>query len=162
MIQQTLVLIKPDGLKRGLIGEILGRFEKRGLKIVGLKMIQPQKNLAEQHYNESISEKHGEDVRNRLLNYITNGPVVAIVVQGINAISLVRKIVGSTYPGEADLGTIRGDFCHATKDYVKTKQQGSNLIHASENEEDARKELGLWFSIEEIFDYKISAEEFLF
>jgi nucleoside-diphosphate kinase len=162
MIQQTLVLIKPDGVKRGLIGEIIRRFERRGLKIVALKMTQPQRNLAEKHYNESISQKHGEAVRNRLLDYITGGPVVAMIIQGINAIALVRKIVGSTYPGEAEIGTIRGDFAHATKDYVKTKQQGSNLIHASENENDAAMELGLWFAIDEVFDYKISAEEFLF
>lgn len=162
MIQQTLVLIKPDGVQRGLIGEIIRRFEQRGLKIVGMKMVKVEKSFAEKHYTESISKKHGKHVRNYLLNYITSTPVIALAIQGSNAINLVRKIVGSTYPGEADIGTIRGDFAHASKDYVKKYRQGKNLVHASENEEDAKKELALWFSIDEVHDYKLSAEEHLF
>lgn len=158
MLQQTLVLIKPDGVERGLIGEIIKRFEQRGLKIVGMKMVHADKSFAAKHYKESIAQKHGQHVRDNLLEYLSSGPVIAIVIQGVNAIAAVRKIVGTTYPGEADMGTIRGDFCHASKEYVKTFQQGHNLIHASENEEDAKEELALWFSINEIFDYKLSAE----
>lgn len=159
MIQQTLVLIKPDGVQRGLIGEIIKRFEQRGLKIVGMKMTQPMKDITEQHYGKAIAEKHGQHVLDYLIDYLTSGPVIAIVVQGSSAIKTVRKIVGSTYPGEADIGTIRGDYAHASKEYAKKNNQGHNLIHASENEEDAKKELALWFKSDEIHDYKLSHEE---
>lgn len=162
MIEQTLILIKPDGVQRGLIGEIIKRFEQRGLKIVGMKMTNPDKSVAEEHYQESIAKKHGKHVRNYLLDYITNGPIISMIIQGSNAIELARKIVGDTYPGQADLGTIRGDFCHVSKQYVKKNQQGHNLIHASENKEDAERELALWFSTDEIYDYKLSSEEHLF
>ncbi|MFA5020340.1 MAG: nucleoside-diphosphate kinase [Candidatus Pacearchaeota archaeon] len=163
MIEQTLILIKPDGVQRGLIGEIIKRFEQRGLKIVGMKMTNPTKSQAEKHYQESIAEKHGKHVREYLLNYITSGPVIAMVIQGSNAIAMVRKIVGNTYPGEADIGTIRGDFCHASKLHAKDlKKALANLIHASENKEDAKRELALWFSIDEIHDYKLSIEEHVF
>ncbi|MBD3253280.1 nucleoside-diphosphate kinase [Candidatus Pacearchaeota archaeon] len=162
MIQQTLVLIKPDSIARGLIGEIIKRFEQRGLKIVGLKMIKPNKNLAEKHYTETITKKHGKHVRDSLLNYLTSSPVIAIAVQGSNAVELVRKITGSTFPGEADIGTIRGDFAHVSKFYMKDKNKPDNLIHASENKEDAKKELALWFSLDEIQDYKLAAETFIF
>jgi len=162
MIQQTLVLVKPDGVQRGLIGEIIKRFEQRGLKIIALKMVKADKSLAEKHYAESIEEKHGGKIRNYLLDYITSTPVIALAIQGSNAIALVRKIVGSTYPGEADIGTIRGDFAHASKTYAKMKNQGHNLVHSSESGEDAKKELGLWFSIDEIHDYKLAAEKHFF
>ncbi len=161
MIQQTLVLIKPDGVQRGLIGEIVKRFEQRGLKIVGLKMVSVQKSLAEQHYTKDIEERHGKAVRDYLMGYLSSGPVIAMVIQGSSAVSAVRKIVGNTYPGEAPIGTIRGDFAHVSKDYVKKFNQGKNLIHASENENDAKRELALWFSVDEIHDYKFSAEEHL-
>jgi len=161
MIEQTLVLIKPDGVARGLVGEIIKRFEQRGLKIVGLKMVNVKKNLAEKHYTEIIAQKHGKHVRDNLLKYITSGPVVALVIEGSSAIETVRKIVGTTYPGEAAIGTIRGDFCHVSKNYVKKFHQGRNLIHASENKSEAKKELALWFSIDEIHDHKLAAEEHL-
>ncbi len=162
MIQQTLVLIKPDGVARGLMGEIIKRFEQCGLKIVGMKMVVSNKSIAEKHYTDEITKKHGQHVRNSLLNYITSGPIVAMAIQGSDAIALVRKIVGSTYPGESSVGTIRGDFCHASKKYVKTKQQGSNLVHASENKDDAKKELALWFSVDEIHDYETAIEKYIF
>ena len=159
MIQQTLILIKPDGVQRGLIGKIIERFEQRGLKIVGMKMVHPNKSLAEEHYTESITEKHGKHVRDYLMDFLTSNPVIAIAVQGSDAIATVRKIVGNTYPGEADMGTIRGDFHHASKASAKkSKKALPNLVHASENKEDAEKELALWFSIDEIHDYKISIE----
>jgi len=160
MIEQTLVLIKPDGIQRGLIGEILKRFEQRGLKIVGMKMVKVDKNIAEKHYEESIAKKHGKHVRDYLLDFITSSPVIAMVIQGSDAIKTVRKITGNTYPGEADLGTIRGDFHHTSKAYAKDlKKVLANLIHASENEASAKKELALWFSIDEIHDYKLSHED---
>jgi nucleoside-diphosphate kinase len=162
MIQQTLVLIKPDGVQRGLIGEIVKRFEQRGLKIIGLKMVHVDKSFAEKHYTEDIEKRHSKEVRDYLVDYITSGPVIAIVIQGSNAIEAVRKIIGATYPGEADIGTIRGDFAHASKAYVKKFQKGKNLVHSSASEQDAKSELALWFSIDEIHDYKLSAEELLF
>ncbi len=162
MLQQTLVLIKPDGVQRGLIGEIIKRFEQRGLKIIGMKMVSVEKSTAEKHYGKSIVEKHGQHVLDYLLKYISSGPIIVLAIQGSNAIAVVRKIVGDTYPGEADIGTIRGDFSHTSKAYAKAKNQGHNLIHASENEEDAKKELALWFSIDEIHDYKLSIEEHIY
>lgn len=161
MIQQTLVLIKPDGVQRGLVGEIIKRFEQRGLKIVGLKMVEVTKSLAEKHYTEQIEKRHGKEVRDYLMDYLRSGPVIAMIVQGSSAIATVRKIVGTTYPGESPLGSIRGDFCHVSRDYVKKNHQGKNLIHASEDEEQAKRELSLWFSVDEIHDYKYSAEEHL-
>ncbi len=162
MLQQTLVLIKPDGVERGLVGEIVKRFEQRGLKIVGMKMVNVERSLAESHYPESIATKHGKHVRDYLLDYVTMGPVVAIVIQGLNAVSNVRKIVGSTYPDEAEIGTIRGDFSHTPKQYAKTENRLHNLIHASENEEDAKKELVLWFSEDEIHEYELSHEKHIY
>jgi nucleoside-diphosphate kinase len=162
MIQQTLVLIKPDGVERGLIGEIIKRFEQRGLKIVGMKMVRVTDDLAQRHYTKQIEDRHGKHVRDYLVNYLSSGPIVAVVVQGSSAISTVRKIVGTTYPGESPIGTIRGDFAHASRDYVKKNQMGKNLIHASEDEEQAKNELALWFSIEEIVDYKRCEECHLF
>lgn len=162
MIQDTLVLIKPDGIQRGLIGEIIKRFEQRGMKIVAIKMIHIDKKLASAHYKQAIADKHGEHVRNYLLDYITSNPVIAMIIRGSNAIAHVRKIVGNTYPGEADIGTIRGDFSHTSKQYAKSNNQGHNLIHASENESDVKEEISLWFTKEEIYNYKLSHEEHIY
>lgn len=160
-LQQTLVLIKPDGVQRGLIGEIIKRFEQRGLKIIGMKMVDADESVAGKHYSTSIEEKHGKEVRDYLINYVTSSPIIAIAIQGSDAIKIVRKIVGETYPGEASLGTIRGDFAHASKEHVKKHNQGQNLVHASENEEDAKRELAIWFSIDEIHDYERSEDKHL-
>jgi nucleoside-diphosphate kinase len=159
MIQQTLVLIKPDGVARGLIGNIIQRFEQRGLKIIALKLVKIDIDHAKQHYTEDITERHGENVRNSLLSFITGGPIVAMIIEGVHAIKIVRKIVGNTFPGDADLGTIRGDFCHMSKDYSKGKNKPENVVHASADETDAKKEIALWFSIDEIHDYKRAGEE---
>lgn len=161
-IQQTLVLVKPDGVQRGLVGEVIKRFEQRGLKIVGLKLTHADNEFAQRHYTGDIEERHGKHVRDYLVNYITSGPVIALAVQGVNSIDLVRKIIGSTYPGEAEIGTIRGDFAHASKNYVKEKNMGKNIVHASENEEDAKRELSIWFSIDEIHNYKRTDDEHVF
>ena len=162
MIEQTLVLIKPDGVERGLVGEIIKRFEQRGLKIVGLKLIKAEEDFAKKHYTEQIEVRHGKHVRDYLVGYLTSGPIVAMVVQGSSAILTVRKIVGTTYPGDSPIGTIRGDFAHASKNYVKTKQMGKNLIHASEDAEQAKNELSLWFSVDEIHDHRRCEEDCLF
>ena len=163
VMQQTLVLVKPDGVARGLTGEIIKRFEQRGLKIVGLKLVHINMDKAKQHYTEDITERRGEKVRNMLLEYITDGPVVAMVIEGVRAIENVRKLAGTTESKEATPGTIRGDFSHVSFSYADSKEiPVKNIVHASGNEEDAKHEIALWFSIDEIHDYKIAGEEHLF
>jgi nucleoside-diphosphate kinase len=159
MIQQTLVLIKPDGVKRGLIGEIIRRIERTGLKILAMKMILADKSLAERHYSD-VEKKYGKRVLDNLTSYLSEGPVIAICFEGIDAISHVRKLVGATYPNESPPGTIRGDFCHISKDYANEKNRKvGNLIHASSSEKDAQNEIKLWFSEKELHSYKRVDEE---
>lgn len=156
MIQQTLVLVKPDGVKRGLIGEVIKRFEQRGLKIVGLKMIQVDPDFSKKHYSAHISKGFYKNLE----KFITSGPVVAIVIEGIDAVEVVRKIVGSTEPKSAPVGTIRGDFAHISLNYADSKgKSAENLIHASGNKEEAEQEVALWFSIDELHSYKLSYED---
>ena len=162
-IQTTLVLIKPDGVQRGLVGEIIKRFEQRGLKIVGLKLVSVNEELAKGHYTEDLAERRGEKVRNNMLNFITSGPVIAMAIQGVEAIENVRKIVGDTESKKATPGTIRGDYSHVSFDYADKKGIAvKNIIHASSDEKDAERELGLWFSIDEIHEYKRAEEEHVF
>jgi len=163
MIQQTLVLIKPDGVSRGLIGEVIKRFEQRGLKIVGLKLVKPDMDLAKKHYTEDITKRRGEHVRNMLLDYVIEGPIVAMVVQGVNAIENVRKLAGSTESKSALPGTIRGDFSHVSYEYADDKKiPVKNIIHASGDESDAKYEVSLWFALDELHDYKRSGDEHIF
>jgi len=153
--EKTLILIKPDGLARQLIGKIISKFEDSGLKIIGMKLTQASEELALKHYRNDISKKHGEKVRNSLIKYIKEGPIVAIVLEGIDGIHVTRKIVGSTYPNESLPGTIRGDFAHISKDYAnKNEINIRNLIHASENKEDSDIEIALWFKPDELLTYK--------
>ena len=161
MIERTLILLKPDCVTRGLIGELISKFEKIGFKIVGMKMPWIKDELARQHYPDSIEEKYGEEIRNKIVNYIKEGPIVAIVIEGVNAIENVRKIVGATYPNEALPGTIRGDYAHISKDYAnENKKNVYNLIHASANKEDAESEVKLWFTLEELHDYYHSQDDY--
>lgn len=162
-LQQTLVLVKPDGVARGLIGEVIKRFEQRGLKIVALKLVQVNMDHAKQHYTEDITERHGEKIRNQLVEYITGGPVVAIIIEGVDAIENVRKLTGATESKSAAPGTIRGDFTHVSYAHADSKNiPVRNIIHASANEEDARNEVALWFSIDELCDYKRAGESHVF
>ena len=146
-METTLCLIKPDGVRRGLVGEILMRFERMGLKITALKLLTADADLAGLHYTyEDIAVRHGEAVRKALIDFITSGPVVAFAVQGISAVENVRKLCGATEPLKAAPGTIRGDYAHHT--FAATKPIGEsvrNLIHASADAADAARELGLWF-----------------
>jgi nucleoside-diphosphate kinase len=159
-IEQTLVLVKPDGVQRGLAGEVIKRFEQRGLKIVGLKLTKAEEDLAKKHYTEDISKRRGEYVRNKLLKFLTSGPVIAIVVEGVDAIENVRKIVGDTESKKALPGTIRGDFSHLSFEHADAKEMPvKNLVHASANLEEAKSELSLWFSVDEIHDYPRSEDE---
>lgn len=160
MIERTLVLIKPDGVQRGLIGEIISRFEKTGLKVIGMKLQHIDRKFAEKHYTDDIAKRRGENVRNWLLEFITEGPVVALCLEGIEAIDIVRKIIGSTEPKSAVPGTIRGDYAHVSYSYADKKGIPiRNLIHASGNKEDAEREVPLWFSKNEIYDYNVSHEK---
>jgi len=132
MIEKTLVLIKSDGVLRGLMGEIISRFEKAGLKIIGMKMQWIDKEFAQKHYTEDITKRRGEKVRTMLIDYVTTGPIVAIVIEGVDAIENVRKIVGPTESKSALPGTIRGDYAHMNYVYADSSDENSlkNVIHA--------------------------------
>lgn len=160
--ERTLVLIKPDGVKRNLIGRIIMRFEDAGLKIVGMKMVWADESFARKHYREDLEERYkevekkfGRNVRSELVKYLKEGPVVAMVLEGVDAIKVTRKIVGSTYPNESAAGTIRGDFAHISKDFANSNNvMVRNLIHASADEKDAALEIPVWFNEDEMHTYK--------
>jgi len=139
-MQRSLVLIKPDAIQRGLSGEIISRLEKKGLKIVAMKMLHIDKNLAQRHYSIHKGKAFFDD----LVNFITSSPVIAIVFQGKNAVEIIRQMMGETDPAKAHSGTIRGDF---------GIDIGHNLVHGSDSLENASKEIDLFFSTEEIFNY---------
>ena len=140
MTERTLVLVKPDGVQRLLVGRILGRFEERGLKIVGLKLVAVDRALAEAHYAVHRERPFFEG----LVAFITSSPLVAVALEGPNAIGMVRSMVGATRPHEAAAGTIRGDLAMET---------AQNLVHASDGPDTAAAELALWFGPGEIVDY---------
>lgn len=155
MIERTFVMIKPDGVKRALVGDVISRFEKAGLKLVGMKMLHVDENFAKQHYTEDITVRRGERVRRDLVTFVTEGPVVAMVWEGISAIDIVRKIVGPTEPKAALPGTIRGDYAHVSFAYADKKQIAvKNIIHASSDSADAQREIALWFAENELFSYQ--------
>lgn len=154
MIERTLVLLKPDAVQRCLSGKIIQRFEDAGFKIVAMKMVWSTKEKALEHYKD-IAKRRGEEVRKRLIEFITEGPVIAMVLEGVNAVENVRKIVGSTEPREASPGTIRGDFAHVSYSYADEKGIAvKNLIHASSSKKEAEEEIKIWFKPEEIHSYK--------
>ncbi len=148
-MERTFVMIKPDAVQRGLIGEIISRLERKGLKIVAMKMLSVSKELAEKHYAEHREKPFFES----LVSYITSAPVVAIVVEGKNAVKVVRTLVGATNPQEAQPGTIRGDF---------GMDIGRNVIHASDSLESAEREISLFFKPEEIVEYRRIDEGWLY
>lgn len=186
--ERTLVIIKPDGVQRTLIGEIIGRFEKLGLKLVAMKMVLPTEEQVEKHYTldpewvritgekriKAALEK-GEEPPSRdplvitrkvlevLIKYMTSGPVVAMVWQGAHATELVRKIVGGTEPRSSDVGTIRGDL--VLDSYVMADTDGRavrNLIHASGSAKESEAEINHWFKKDEVLDYKLVQESILY
>lgn len=162
-VQKTLVLFKPDTVQRGLVGEILNRFERVGLKIVATKMIAPDKDHYYQHY-EGIGQmvtRRGEQAFNVTLEMMISGPVIAMVFEGVEAVALVRKLVGPTEPKSAAPGTIRGDYSHMSFGYADDAKKGiPNLIHASGDEEEAGKEIAHWFGEDEIYSYETAHEKF--
>ncbi len=186
--EQTLVLIKPDGVQRSLIGEIISRYERTGLKLVGLKFLVPTKDLIEKHYtlDPMWRQKNGEKTiasykakglpppsedpfevsgitLEKLKNYLTSGSVVAMVWQGANAVAMVKKITGATEPLNSDVGTIRGDFM---LDSFQTADQDQravrNLTHISGSVEEAQKEIKLWFESRELISYNLVQEKILY
>lgn len=154
-MEETLVLVKPDGVQRGLVGEVIKRFEQRGFKIAGLKMVWVGRDFAKRHYAEHVSKGFYK----MLEDFIISAPVVVMVVRGANAVEGVRKVVGSTEPKAAIPGTIRGDFAHVSYEYADLKGISiKNIVHASGNREDAKKEVSLWFSVDELYNYEIAHE----
>jgi nucleoside-diphosphate kinase len=139
--ERTLVLVKPDGVQRQLIGRILARYEERGLKVVGLKLVHVERDLAERHYDAHRQRPFFPG----LVDFITSSPLVALALEGPNAIAVVRAINGATRPHEAAPGTIRGDFALET---------AHNIVHASDSPEAAATELALWFGDGELIDYE--------
>jgi len=187
--ERTLLIIKPDAVKRGLAGEIISRIEKRGLKIVALEMFWAREEQIDSHYPrddawmERIGEKTaknykeydidvkktlgtddnleiGKMVRTWLIEYLSSGPMIKMVIKGPHSISMVRKLAGPTIPSEAAMGTIRGDYSvDAATIANKEKRAIRNLVHASETQEEAEHEIQFWFSPEEILDYKRAEDD---
>ncbi len=186
--ERTLVIIKPDGVQRSLIGEIVGRFERVGLKLIGMKFLVPTAEAVEAHYTidpswkrkvgekaiESYKKKgetppsdNPEEVGNavveRLKKYMTSGPTVVMAWQGAHAVELIRKLVGGTEPRSSDVGTIRGDFVLDSYSMADADDRAiRNLIHASGSVEEAEKELAHWFSAEELVGYRLVQEQILY
>ena len=191
-LERTLVLVKSDGVQRGLIGEVIGRMEKRGLKVIGLKMVKPTLEHLDEHYPKdeawitrlgekgfTVFEEYGLDpkeymgtddkkeagtmVRKWLVDYLLEAPVVALIIEGIHAVDMVRKIAGTTLPSKADIGTIRGDFSVDSPASANLEGRAiKNIVHASENKEEAEHEIAHWFAAEEIFEYKRSDHTVMF
>ncbi|MFA5796351.1 MAG: nucleoside-diphosphate kinase, partial [Candidatus Shapirobacteria bacterium] len=186
--ERTLVIIKPDGIQRSLIGELIKRYERTGLKLTALKMVIPTEEQVEKHYtvdpewrmkngNKTIAsyqakgktppssdpmEMSGMTLK-KLIKYISSGPVIAMVWQGMHAVGVVRKITGSTEPLTSDVGTVRGDLTIDSYEVSDIDQRSvRNLIHASGSTEEAEKEITLWFKPEELINYRLISEEILY
>jgi len=190
--ERTVVLVKPDGVKRGLIGDIISRIEQRGLKIIALKMVWATEEQIDGHYpkdkawitrlgNKTLSTykqyninakkelgsdnpyKLGQMVRQWLVGYLVSGPIVKIIVEGIHAIDMVRKMAGNTLPYLAEMGTIRGDYSVDSPAAAnKDKRSIHNIVHASENPQEADHEMDYWFSPEDIHSYDRAEEDIMF
>jgi nucleoside-diphosphate kinase len=191
-MEQTLVLVKPDGVSRGIIGEIIHRFERAGLKIVAMKMVWPTEQMADEHYPKDEKFKRilgsktlstyqengmdpmaelgmsdeleiGEFVRSTLIRSLTWGPVVALVLEGNHVVAQVRQMTGSTMPSGSAPGTIRGDFSVDSAALANAKKRAvRNIIHASGEIDEAKHEIALWFKPEEIVSYKRADEDVMF
>ncbi|MCZ3364722.1 MULTISPECIES: nucleoside-diphosphate kinase [Methanobacterium] len=149
MMERSFVMLKPDAVLRRLMGTVLTRFEERGLKLVAVKMMNISEELAKEHYGEHKEKPFFND----LVSYITSAPVLAMVIEGDDCISLIRKMVGATNPKEADLGTIRGDYALDT---------GRNIIHASDSSASAKREIALFFNDSEINEYALPDESLIY
>lgn len=162
-VERTLVVFKPDAVQRGIVGEIMQRFERVGLKIVGIKMVAPTKEHYLGHYETigQLGTRRGETTLNITLDMMLDGPVIAMVLEGVESVAVVRKIVGPTEPKSADMGTIRGDYSHISFGYADDCNKGiPNLIHASSDSSEAAKEIKHWFRDEELMEYGMLSEKF--
>jgi nucleoside-diphosphate kinase len=160
-IERTLVLLKPDAVARGLVGQVLARFEAALLKIVATKMVLMDADLTKRHYFD-LEERFGPKVYASMSTFMQTGPVIAVVLEGVDAVACVRKLVGATYPDQAPPGTIRGDFAHQSKAYANANRIAvANLVHASGNREEARHEIDVWFSAAELHEYRLAAQQYV-
>lgn len=185
--ERTLVIIKPDGVQRSLIGEIISRFERTGLKIIALKQCMATPDQCWQHYNkdeawflkkgtgvvEELSKQnipvtkepieYGKDIIQQLVTFLTSGPVIPLVVEGNQAVAVIQKIVGTTEPLTSDVGTIRGDLTIDSYLLAAVDQRAvRNLIHCSDKPEEAEREMKIWFKPEELLSYKLAQEQILY
>ena len=153
-LEKTLVLFKPDAIHRGIVGEILNRFERIGAKIIGMKLLVSEKDTAMKHYTEDLAKRRGEKIREMMIEMLVSGPIVAIVFEGVDIVEVVRKLVGATEPKSATPGTIRGDFAHVSYKYADERGIGIfNLIHASATLDEAEVEINVWFKPEELVSH---------
>lgn len=148
-MERTFLMIKPDAVQRNLIGEVVSRLERKGLKLVAAKLFQANEELAKEHYAEHVEKPFFND----LISFITSGPVFAMVVEGKNVVEVTRTLVGETNPTKAAPGTIRGDY---------GIDLGRNIIHGSDSNESAEREIGLWFDQSELNDYKLNNENWVY
>lgn len=187
LYEKSLILLKPDCIQRGLMGEIINRFERKGLKIVAMKMVWPTKELAAKHYYWSDEEKKktgertisaysergikldkspielAEDVQRRLVSFLTAGPILALVIEGAHAIDSVRKLVGKGNPLQADVGTIRADYTIDSYPLAdEVDRAARNLVHASDSVHESEREISVWFKKEELVDYDLAIEKILY
>jgi len=180
-MERTLVILKPDAVQRGIVGEILARFERIGLKVIGMKMLVPDTGLLKKHYPDDLIpivgnktktdwdaygvkyeqtvEEIGTDIVQATRDFMRSSPVIAVVLEGGHAVEVVRKMVGSTGPKDSAPGTIRGDYAHLSLGRASLQKRGAaNLIHASGNVKEAKQEIALWFKPEELFTYTLVHE----
>lgn len=185
--ERTFVIIKPDGVQRGLMGDIVSRFERTGLKCTAMKMLIPTEDQCWEHYNkdddwflekgsnivkarkeagvpvEKDDIEYGKDIVRQLAVFMTSGPVLAIILEGNEAVGVVTKLVGSTEPLSSDIGTIRGDYTIDSYDLAGVDERAvRNLIHCSDKPEEAEREIKIWFDDQEIFDYRLIGEQILY
>jgi nucleoside-diphosphate kinase len=190
--ERTLVLVKPDGVKRGLVGEVVSRIERRGLKVIAMRMVQVDRAHLEEHFPKELAwveriggkslktfEEYGIDpvaaqgtsnpaeigakVKESLFSYMQSGPIVAMVIEGIHAITMVRKIAGHTLPNMAEMGTVRGDYSVDSPAVANLEGRAiHNIMHASETPEESANEIGLWFKPEELHSYIRAEEDVMF
>lgn len=182
-MERTLIVFKPDAVQRGLVGEILTRFERVGLKVVAMKMLVPDQKLLEKHYPESLvpivgnktkkdwdaygveytetAEEIGRMIVDETRAFMRSGPVIAAVLEGVHAVEVVRKLVGSTGPKDSQPGTIRGDYAHLSLGRASLAKKGAaNLLHASGDVDEAEMEISLWFKPDELHEYRTVHEGF--
>jgi nucleoside-diphosphate kinase len=162
-MEKTLIIFKPDAVMRGIVGEIITRFERAGFKIVATKMLNPDYEHYERHYEGigTLKTRKGKEIFESQLASMRDGPVIALVLEGVEAVEAVRKLVGDTQPKSAMPGTIRGDYAHVSYGQASSIGRGvANILHASADSEEAKKEIAHWFAEDEIQAYQAAHEQF--